>query len=970
MNGDDPELSRAQIFTRYSHQQVETTEFLRRRAPFKFLDSYGIDDADIFFGRDHEIEELLHHFHSNGCALVYGEHGCGKSSLVQCGLRSRIPAEDALFLAPRVHGSGLPTLCAQLFEETARALGLEAIEPPEENLIETLRGICDAASRPVVLFLDQFEELFLFHNREARHAFATDLAAIDRSRLNVKLIIGVRQDYLGHLTELEATVEGLFDNRFWLRRMSRETAARAVLNACQAGAVKIEDSVATAVLRRLDPKGEGVELPYLQVTMDRLYREAMRSGSRGTEITAQAVNQLGDLTNILGEFLADEVSKLPKPETGRQILKSFVTQEGTRKSIPRADIDQEVAGFGAHIDPEVLQDHLDRLATVRILREIAETGSFELRHDALAARVADWITEFERELLEVRDNVQNRYREYDARGKPDSALLDWGFLKYLEAYLTRLDPLLDRELSDYIRASRRQQRQAGRRRKRMTIWSSVAGVVIIVVSGLIYIAKVTKARDAATAAHTDAELRTVEATSLAEEAQMSRLKSDKARADARALSDFLIRDILRQTTSGEMSDPNTTLRSALENALTRMGDRFETRPLVEASIRHAIGETFRMMSLEELAVPELLKSVNLRERRLGPADEQTLESRTALANAMVNAGLPDEALPLARETTKRINEAELADSQLGIDALFAEARASLRMESPQTALPHFAKCAAWSRKTHGDDDDRTWKHQDAHAQCLRLTDHNDEAIKILENVLSRWRRKAGGKPTHPRNTLFILAKCYEVADRNEDAARLYLENLELEKATYGPSHRNTRISQLSLAELYVTMKRPNDASILRREIAGHDLELSAALTLIGDLESAGRTNTPTYFDTLQESGWHYLQYSLHAEAEAKLQQVVRHGQAAGKDYLGRYRAMAMLGQVYLLQGSTKQAEPQLTAAEKGLWPHAAKLDFGEQSDLIFALQSLADINENRGDSKEAARLREKLTALTKSTQDE
>ena len=189
--------------------------------------------------------------------LVYGEHGCGKSSLVQCGLRSRIPAEDAIFLSPRLHASGLPALCAQLFEETARALGVEALEPPEENLLETLQGICDAASRPVVLFLDQFEELFIFHAEERRHAFATDLSALGKSRLNVKLIIGVRQDYLGHLTEFEKTVEGLFDNRFWLRRMSRETAAQAVLDACEAGAVRIAESTATSILRRLDPKGEG-----------------------------------------------------------------------------------------------------------------------------------------------------------------------------------------------------------------------------------------------------------------------------------------------------------------------------------------------------------------------------------------------------------------------------------------------------------------------------------------------------------------------------------------------------------------------------------------------------------------------------------------------------------------------------------------------------------------------------------------
>jgi len=209
-----------------------------------------------------------------------------------------------------------------------------------------------------------------------------------------------------------------------------------------------------------------------------------------------------------------------------------------------------------------------------------------------------------------------------------------------------------------------------------------------------------------------------------------------------------------------------------------------------------------------------------------------------------------------------------------------------------------------------------------------------------------------------------------VAGRNEDAARLYRENLELEKATYGPSHRNTRISQLSLAELYVKMNRSAEATDLRREISGHDLEFSAALTLIGELETNGQTNTAAYFDSVQEAGWHCLQYSLHADAEAKLKHVVQHGQSAGADYLGRHRAEAMLGQVYLLQNQPEKSEPHLLAAEKGLSPHLANLDFGERSDLIFALQSLADINDNRGNAKEATRLREKLAAIAKSAQDE
>ena len=188
---------------RYAKKSPDAPKDARRRSPFKFLDSYDVEDADIFFGRDSEIAELLRHFHSHGHVLVYGESGSGKSSLVQCGLRAQIPAADALFIPLRVHSTGLPTVCRHISEYAGHALGEPIEVAAESNLVDTLREVRQAASRPIVLFFDQFEELFILHDALARRRFAEDLSSIRKARLNVKVIIGVRQDYLAHLSELE-----------------------------------------------------------------------------------------------------------------------------------------------------------------------------------------------------------------------------------------------------------------------------------------------------------------------------------------------------------------------------------------------------------------------------------------------------------------------------------------------------------------------------------------------------------------------------------------------------------------------------------------------------------------------------------------------------------------------------------------------------------------------------------------------
>ena len=323
MDETDRELSREELLDRYKKQVGAFDGRSTRRSPFKFLDSYDVGDSDIFFGRDSEIEELLRYYHSLGHVLIYGESGAGKTSLVQCGLRATIPEADALFIPLRIRAEGLPGSAVISVNSASQQLGETVAYSAEMSLIATLMETREAASRPVVLFFDQFEELLILHSADARRRFAEELAKIPRARINVKVIIGIRQDFLAQLSELEATLEGLFDNRFWLRRMSRRNAAQAVVQACSTCDVKIDVPLAASIIQRLDTTGQGIELPYLQVVMDRLYGQAVEANPDQPVISADDVEKLGDVAQILGNFLTDEVEKLSAPDNGRQNLESL-----------------------------------------------------------------------------------------------------------------------------------------------------------------------------------------------------------------------------------------------------------------------------------------------------------------------------------------------------------------------------------------------------------------------------------------------------------------------------------------------------------------------------------------------------------------------------------------------------------------------------------------------------------------------
>ena len=65
------------------------------RCPYPGLRPFRPDEADLFFGRDEQVDELLDRLGRGRFLAVVGESGCGKSSLILAGM---IPALETGFL--------------------------------------------------------------------------------------------------------------------------------------------------------------------------------------------------------------------------------------------------------------------------------------------------------------------------------------------------------------------------------------------------------------------------------------------------------------------------------------------------------------------------------------------------------------------------------------------------------------------------------------------------------------------------------------------------------------------------------------------------------------------------------------------------------------------------------------------------------------------------------------------------------
>jgi len=70
-------------------------------SPYPRLRPFEVKESHLFFGREEQIDELLHRLHTARFLAVVGPSGCGKSSLVRAGMIAALGAGFMVDAGPR-----------------------------------------------------------------------------------------------------------------------------------------------------------------------------------------------------------------------------------------------------------------------------------------------------------------------------------------------------------------------------------------------------------------------------------------------------------------------------------------------------------------------------------------------------------------------------------------------------------------------------------------------------------------------------------------------------------------------------------------------------------------------------------------------------------------------------------------------------------------------------------------------------
>ncbi len=264
----------------------------------------------------------------------------------------------------------------------------------------------------------------------------------------------------------------------------------------------------------------------------------------------------------------------------------------------------------------------------------------------------------------------------------------------------------------------------------------------------------------------------------------------RARADAerqakiaQAVAGFFNNDLLAWG-GGIGDDP---LRIALDAGASKLEDRFEGEPLVEASIREALGKTYRRLNEYEKAEPHLERAYQIRREQLGEVDPSTLASMNNLALLYKNQGRYDEAEALYVKTLNG-------------------RRRTLGEEHPDT-LESMCHLAA------------VYYHQGQY----------DKAKPLLVKALEIGRRVLGEDDLQNQISMGWLAKVYREQGHNEQAEPLYVEMLESRRRLLGEEKGwVAKIVRKELIKLYETWGKPQQAKKCRAKL--HDLSMQEQLS--------------------------------------------------------------------------------------------------------------------------------------------
>ena len=403
------------------------------REPYVGPRAFGRKDHDIFFGRDREARDLCSLVVAHPIVLLYAASGAGKSSLLNAGLVPLLEEKHGCEVLPSARVSGqLPAAIQDsdvknIYAFNVLSSWVSQSVAPEELLKSDIAAFLgmhphrkDEAGEPVlrVVIFDQFEEIFTFAPERwpEREGFSRQLAAALEADPLLRVVIAMREEFLGQLRTYTPLLVQSARTRFHLEPLGPEAAQQAVEGPLGQTNRKIEPEAARKLVEELlkvqvtgargepvETTGRFVEPVQLQVTCRRLWNSLPADVQT---ITPALVKTFGDVNEALKQYYEDALRAAAKKSGVSEdrlrlwVEHYLITPGGTRGMVYRG---VERTGFEEDAIPNAAVDVLENEKHL-IRAEVRPGGEqwYELTHDRFVEPIKEsnrpWREDYTRRL--------------------------------------------------------------------------------------------------------------------------------------------------------------------------------------------------------------------------------------------------------------------------------------------------------------------------------------------------------------------------------------------------------------------------------------------------------------------------------------------------------------------------------------------------------------------------------------------
>ena len=378
-------------------------------------------DRLLFWGREQEKGALFHLILAESLVLFYAKSGCGKTSLLNAGVFQQLRDKEYYPILIRLNDldrDPVRSIMDQVLAHEARGIEIERHEDGYDHLWRFFSGLRlwrgNVLLTPVIVF-DQFEELFTINTEARRQRFLEQFSDLTRRRLPEtagaeettdasvrspapKVVLSMREDYLGEVEEVAAHVPRVMAHRFRLTPLTREQAQEAIRRPAELHDERISgrkfsyapdaikellDFLCTQRQRGKLVTGDEIEPFQLQILCRHIEDHILKlQGSNGI-VNAADLGGTAGMQVILQSFYTSKLEEFA-PEDQEAVRRlceqGLISKTDKRLSLEEEEIERQY-GVGKAL--------LIRLVEQRLLRVDPRVGSlyYELTHDTLVAPI-------------------------------------------------------------------------------------------------------------------------------------------------------------------------------------------------------------------------------------------------------------------------------------------------------------------------------------------------------------------------------------------------------------------------------------------------------------------------------------------------------------------------------------------------------------------------------------------------------